>query len=139
MIHTNTTAAAGLAGVVRPVADGSASDVRRPTPGIVHAARAILVVQGIVVLAAGFALRSTPDPRIPAALAIVSIVEGAIRILLGATLVRSRVLRKIAIVLCAISAVVGFASGGLGILGGLLGVAVVRCLCSEDAKRHFGV
>ena len=139
MIHTAATNTANLSDVVRGTAADRPLNVTGRIPGVVHAARAILVVQGVLVLALGVYLVQHPDPLVPAWLGIGSIVEGSLRILLGATLRRSRAVRMAAIVLCALSAVVGFMAGGLNIIGGLLGVAVVRCLCTDDAKHHFGV
>ena len=108
------------------------------TPREVHAARTILAVQGLIVLAAGILLTMEPDPELPAALGIISIVEGALRVAAAGLLRRgARVTRQVVVVFAVICAVVGFASGGISIIGGLLSVAVVRCLSTEAAKRHF--
>jgi hypothetical protein len=138
MIHTAATTT--LSDVVRgTAADRSHLNVTGRIPGVVNAARAILVVQGLIVLALGVYLVQHPDPLIPAWLGIGSIVEGSLRIALGAALRRSRAVRMAAIVLCSLSAVVGFMAGGVYIVGGLVGVAVVRCLTHDNAKAHFGI
>jgi hypothetical protein len=109
------------------------------TPTEVNVARSILVGQGALVLLLGVVLCRSQHAGVQA-LGIASIGEGALRVVLGVLLRRgARGVRRAALVVAGIGAVVGALAGGLSFLGAALSVIVVRCLCTPAAKRHLGV
>jgi hypothetical protein len=114
------------------------ANTRRSTPAAVTGARVIVIGQGALLMAAGGLLVSANDPSFPAALAVVSIIEGALRIVVGLRLRRgARVARRIALVLGALGIAVGLPAGGIGLIGAALSVALVSCLINEEAKAFF--
>lgn len=107
----------------------------RTTPTEVTAARVIAIVQGALVLAAGV-LMVLDGPY--AVLGIVSAVEGAARIGLGIALRRgARRVRIALLVLAGLGVFGGVVAKGLGLIGAAVSVVIIRCLQSDEAKRHL--
>lgn len=118
-------------------ATGTAATYQLRTPGSVTAARVVLVLHGLLIGGLGFLLLD--QPAVPQWLAIGSIVEGGLRIVLGLKLQRgTHHIRKAALVLAGIGTVVSALNLPFGIIGIALNVSVYRCLGTAPAKEHFG-
>lgn len=107
----------------------------RVTPAEVTAARVIAIVQGALVLAAGVLLVLSGQHVV---LGVVSAVEGAARIGLGIALRRgARRVRIALLVLAGLGVFSGVVAQGVALIGALVNVAVIRCLQTDEAKRHL--
>ncbi|MEQ1702305.1 MAG: hypothetical protein ABMA25_19515 [Ilumatobacteraceae bacterium] len=103
----------------------------RTTPAVVTGARVITIIQASVLLASGALLLLGGVTG----LGIASLVEGALRLGLAIALRRgARRVRQVLLVLCAISAGVGFMAGGLARIGALINLVIARFLAHDDAK-----
>ena len=108
------------------------------TPTSALAARAIITVQGVLVLGLGCLLFAAHQPGISGGIAVASIVEGLLRITVGICLRRgAHVVRVLALALCILGIVAGFAAGGVALIGAALSVVVGRCLNTTEAKAYF--
>lgn len=108
----------------------------RATPTPVVAARVIAIVQGALVLAAGVLLAMSGEYVV---LGIASAIEGVARISLGIALRRGARRTRIALlVLAGFGVFSGVVAGGLGLIGAVVNVVIIRCLQNEYAKQHLG-
>jgi len=112
-----------LADVVGYYADHNFDDryyTREQVDAILLAAGALMVMGGLTVLG------------------IASVVEGGVRLGLAISLRRgARRVRIAVLVICGISAVLGWTVGGLGIIGAVINLVIVRCLVHDEAKEFF--
>lgn len=109
---------------------------RRHAPASVIAGRVVLALHGLALVGLGVLVLG--EPRIPALIGILSVVEGVVRLALAAALREdARRTRATAVVLAAIG--VGVAAMNLpwGLIGVAVNVVIVRCLSTEAAKEHF--
>ena len=104
------------------------------TPTAVTTAKDVAIIQASILLAAGGVLVLGGV----AVIGIACLVEGALRLGLAVGLRRgARRTRTAMLVLCGFGAFVGWMAGGLGIIGGVVNVVIVRCLLNDEAKEYF--
>lgn len=105
----------------------------RTTPAVITGATVISIVHAGLLLALGGMLLVGGVT----VLGIASLVEGGLRLGLALALRRgARRTRTALLVLCLIGVGVGFAAGGLSMIGGLINFVVARFLIHDDAKAY---
>ena len=105
------------------------------TPSAVTTARVVSIVQAGLLLVAGVVLLLNGL----GVLGIASLGEGVVRFGLAVGLRRgARRTRLALVVLSAIGVFVGFAVGGLSIIGGIVNIVIVRCLRNDEAMQFLG-
>jgi len=104
------------------------------TPNVVTGAKVVAIVQAGILLVAGV-LMVIGGLTV---LGIASVVEGGVRLGLAISLRRgARRVRIAVLVICGISAVLGWTVGGFGIIGAVINLVIVRCLVHDEAKEFF--